>query len=129
MIHIRVPEQLKAQIEQAAKDSARSVNAEVIFRLEMTFSEQQKNGKAVYKLPSKNIEDMCRAIEAIKKFQDVIQDMNDIEKKTLELEEFIKKNGNPDLVSEKKLLSKIISASSDQKKAILTLLEENKSSS
>jgi len=35
--NLRVPQELKQQVEDAAKESGRSINAEAVFRLEQSF--------------------------------------------------------------------------------------------
>jgi len=35
--NLRVPQELKQQVENAAKESGRSINAEAVFRLEQSF--------------------------------------------------------------------------------------------
>ncbi|WP_440864520.1 Arc family DNA-binding protein [Symbiopectobacterium purcellii] len=42
---IRMPEELKRRLKQAAKDEGRSLNSEVVKRLERSFIEEVPNGQ------------------------------------------------------------------------------------
>ncbi|MDR7025934.1 Arc family DNA-binding protein [Pseudomonas peli] len=41
---LRLPAALRAQVEQAAKDSRRSLNAEMVIRLEASFAQAKQGG-------------------------------------------------------------------------------------
>ena len=45
--NLRVPIELKQQVENAAKESSRSINAEAVFRLEQSFKNKVGNLKSV----------------------------------------------------------------------------------
>lgn len=44
LIRVRLPEQLKAQVQAAAADARRSMNAEIVSRLEATFTNNAPSG-------------------------------------------------------------------------------------
>lgn len=45
--NLRVPIELKQQVENAAKESGRSINAEAVFRLEQSFKNEIRDLKSV----------------------------------------------------------------------------------
>jgi len=45
--NLRVPIELKQQVENAAKESGRSINAEAVFRLEQSFRNEIENLESV----------------------------------------------------------------------------------
>ncbi len=45
--NLRVPQELKQQVEDAAKESGRSINAEAVFRLEQSFRNEMGNLESV----------------------------------------------------------------------------------
>ncbi|EXE14535.1 arc-like DNA binding domain protein [Acinetobacter sp. 983759] len=45
--NLRVPQELKQQVEDAAKESGRSINAEAVFRLEQSFRNEMGDLESV----------------------------------------------------------------------------------
>jgi len=45
--NLRVPQELKQQVEDAAKESGRSINAEAVFRLEQSFRNERGDLESV----------------------------------------------------------------------------------
>lgn len=53
---LRLPPELRDRIEQAAKESKRSINAEIVSRLELSFSHGEDFAKYASKLDEASIE-------------------------------------------------------------------------
>lgn len=67
---LRLPIELRDRIEQAAKESKRSLNAEMVARLEMSFAQDQ--GMEVFsgKLDEASVELLRRTSEVFKRLLD-----------------------------------------------------------
>lgn len=73
--NLRIPEELKQKIDDASKESGRSINAEAAYRLEQSFSSstsddflQQQLKEAIerYKNTDKKLSDIMTQIQSLK---------------------------------------------------------------
>lgn len=62
--NLRVPAELKIAVEEAAKKSGRSINAEAVYRLEQSFSKQNTSSQLIDL--SQAIADLKAEIQSLK---------------------------------------------------------------
>lgn len=62
--NLRVPAELKIAVEEAAKKSGRSINAEAVYRLEQSFSNQNTSSQLI--ALSQAIADLKSEIQSLK---------------------------------------------------------------
>ncbi|MEN6404382.1 MAG: Arc family DNA-binding protein [Armatimonadia bacterium] len=67
---LRLPIELRDRIEQAAKESKRSLNAEMVARLEMSFAQEQGMEAFSGKLDKASVELLRRTSEVFKRLLD-----------------------------------------------------------
>lgn len=64
-LKLRLPQDLKDMVEQAAKDHGRSINAELVYRIEQSFSHQPDEKDRVIEKQQQVIDDAIAKINEI----------------------------------------------------------------
>lgn len=77
---LRMPPELRDQVEESAKANGRSMNAEIVHRLEQSFADQQQDGT----VPAADV----RALQ--EKFSQLSEEMHTFKKAYIEASEFIR---------------------------------------